>query len=39
MQEVRSRSDLLFVFAHADTRIASSEGLHVIRMRKRYGAL
>jgi glucosamine--fructose-6-phosphate aminotransferase (isomerizing) len=39
MQEVRARSGQLFVFADADTRIESSEGVHVIRMPEHYGAL
>ena len=39
LQEVRARGGELFVFADADTRIESSEGLHVIRMPEHYGAL
>jgi glucosamine--fructose-6-phosphate aminotransferase (isomerizing) len=39
MQEVRARAGQLFVFADADTRIESSEGVHVIRMPEHYGAL
>jgi len=39
MQEVRARGGQLFVFADADTRIESSEGIHVIRMPEHYGAL
>jgi glutamine---fructose-6-phosphate transaminase (isomerizing) len=39
IQEVRARGGELFVFADADTRIASSEGVHVIRMPEHYGAL
>jgi glucosamine--fructose-6-phosphate aminotransferase (isomerizing) len=39
MQEVRARGGQLYVFADADTHIASSEGLHVIRMPEHYGAL
>jgi len=39
LQEVRARGGELFVFADADTRIVSSEGLHVIRMPEHYGAL
>ncbi|HEY1393846.1 MAG TPA: glutamine--fructose-6-phosphate transaminase (isomerizing) [Methylibium sp.] len=39
MQEVRARGGELFVFADADTRIESGEGLHVIRMPEHYGAL
>jgi len=37
--EVRARGGELFVFADADTRIESSEGVHVIRMPEHYGAL
>src|SRR5690606_23214497 len=32
MQEVRARGGELYVFADADSRIANSEGMHVIRM-------
>lgn len=39
MQEVRARGGELFVFADGDTRIESSEGVHVIRMPEHYGAL
>jgi len=39
MQEVRARGGQLYVFADADTRIGSSEGLHVIRMPEHYGDL
>src|SRR5207247_4094281 len=39
LQEVRARGGELFVFADADTRIESSEGLHVIRMPEHYGPL
>jgi glucosamine--fructose-6-phosphate aminotransferase (isomerizing) len=39
LHEVRARGGELFVFADADTRIASAEGLHVIRMPEHYGAL
>jgi glucosamine--fructose-6-phosphate aminotransferase (isomerizing) len=39
LQEVRARGGELFVFADADTRIESSDGLHVIRMPENYGAL
>lgn len=39
MQEVRARGGELFVFADADTRIESGEGVHVIRMPEHYGAL
>jgi len=39
LQEVRARGGELFVFADADTRIESSEGLQVIRMPEHYGAL
>ena len=39
MQEVRARGGVLYVLADADTRIDSSEGLHVIRMPEHYGAL
>ena len=39
LQEVRARGGELFVFADADTRIASGTGLHVIRMPEHYGAL
>jgi glucosamine--fructose-6-phosphate aminotransferase (isomerizing) len=39
MQEVRARGGQLYVFADADTKIESSEGVHVIRMPEHYGAL
>ena len=39
MQEVRARGGVLYVIADADTRIESSEGIHVIRMPEHYGAL
>mgnify|MGYP003335061582 FL=1 len=39
MQEVRARGGQLYVFADADSRISSSEGLHVIRMPEHYGLL
>ena len=39
MQEVRARGGVLYVLADADTRIQSSEGLHVIRMPEHYGPL
>ena len=39
MQEVRARGGVLYVLADADSRIESSEGLHVIRMPEHYGAL
>jgi glutamine---fructose-6-phosphate transaminase (isomerizing) len=39
LQEVRARGGELFVFADADTRIDSGEGLHVIRMPEHYGPL
>ena len=39
MQEVRARGGVLYVLADADTRIQSSEGVHVIRMPEHYGAL
>jgi glutamine---fructose-6-phosphate transaminase (isomerizing) len=39
LQEVRARGGELFVFADGDTRIASGEGLHVIRMPEHYGPL
>src|SRR5665647_1449696 len=39
MQEVRARGGELYVFADADSHIASSEGVHVIRMPEHYGAL
>jgi glucosamine--fructose-6-phosphate aminotransferase (isomerizing) len=39
MQEVRARGGVLYVLADADTRIESSEGVHVIRMPEHYGEL
>ena len=36
---MRARGGELFVFADADARIVSGEGLHVIRMPEHYGAL
>jgi glucosamine--fructose-6-phosphate aminotransferase (isomerizing) len=39
MQEVRARSGQLYVFADADSRIASGDGLRVIRMPEHYGSL
>ena len=39
LQEVRARGGELFVFADADTKIESGEGLHVIRMPEHYGPL
>ncbi|MDE2607459.1 MAG: glutamine--fructose-6-phosphate transaminase (isomerizing) [Burkholderiales bacterium] len=39
MQEVRARGGVLYVLADADSRIDSSEGVHVIRMPEHYGVL
>ncbi|NUZ05519.1 glutamine--fructose-6-phosphate transaminase (isomerizing) [Piscinibacter koreensis] len=39
LQEVRARGGELFVFADADTRIHSGDGIRVIRMPEHYGAL
>jgi glucosamine--fructose-6-phosphate aminotransferase (isomerizing) len=39
LHEVRARGGELFVFADADTRIRSGDGIHVIRMPEHYGAL
>jgi glucosamine--fructose-6-phosphate aminotransferase (isomerizing) len=39
MQEVRARGGELYVFADADTRIASSSGVNVIRLPEHYGPL
>ena len=39
MQEVRARGGVLYALADADTRIESSDGLHVIRMPEHYGLL
>ena len=38
MQEVRARGGELYVLADADTRIAASDGVHVIRLPEHYGA-
>ncbi|OCZ81823.1 glutamine--fructose-6-phosphate transaminase (isomerizing), partial [Achromobacter xylosoxidans] len=39
MQEVRARGGELYVFADADSKIQSAEGMHVIRMPEHYGKL
>jgi glucosamine--fructose-6-phosphate aminotransferase (isomerizing) len=39
MQEVRARGGQLYVFADTDSRISSSEGIHVIRLPEHYGLL
>ena len=39
MQEVRARGGELYVIADADTRIASSGNVHVVRLPEHYGAL
>ena len=39
MQEVRARGGELYVFADADTRIAASAGINVIRLPEHYGPL
>ena len=39
MQEVRARAGELYVFADADTHIASSAGVNVIRLPEHYGLL
>ncbi len=39
LQEVRARGGELFVFADADSEIAESEGVHIIRMPEHYGLL
>ena len=39
MQEVRARGGVLYVLADSDSRIDSSEGVHVIRMPEHYGLL
>ena len=39
MQEVRARGGQLYVFADADSRISSGDGLHVIRLPEHYGLL
>ena len=39
LQEVRARGGELYVFADADSRIAPSEGVHIIRLPEHYGQL
>ena len=39
MQEVRARGGELYVLTDADTKIAASEGVHVIRLPEHYGLL
>ena len=39
MQEVRARGGQLYVFADADSRIAPSDGIHVIRLPEHYDLL
>jgi len=39
MQEVRARGGVLYVLADADTHIAASEGVNVIRLPENYGLL
>jgi len=39
MQEVRARGGELYVFADADSKIASGDAMHVIRMPEHYGVL
>jgi glucosamine--fructose-6-phosphate aminotransferase (isomerizing) len=39
MQEVQARGGELYVFADADTKIAATKGMHVIRMPEHYGKL
>ena len=39
MQEVKARGGKLYVFADQDTNIASSDGIHVIRLPEHYGNL
>jgi len=39
MQEVRARGGELYVFADADTRIASSSGVNVVQLPEHYGLL
>jgi len=39
LQEVKARGGELYVFADADSQIASSEGVHVLRLPEHYGAL
>jgi glucosamine--fructose-6-phosphate aminotransferase (isomerizing) len=39
MQEVRARGGQLYVFADADSRLSSSDGVHVIKLPEHYGLL
>ncbi len=39
LQEVRARGGELYVFADADSEIAESDGVHVLRLPEHYGAL
>ncbi|MDB5889351.1 MAG: glmS [Polaromonas sp.] len=39
LQEVRARGGVLYVLADADSRLATTEGIHVIRMPEHYGPL
>ena len=39
LQEVRARGGVLYVLADSDSRLGSSEGIHVIHMPEHYGAL
>jgi glucosamine--fructose-6-phosphate aminotransferase (isomerizing) len=39
MQEVRARGGELYVFADADSRLSSSDGIHIIRLPENYGWL
>jgi len=39
MQEVRARNGQLYIFADADTQIAPSDGIHVVRLPEHYGLL
>jgi glutamine---fructose-6-phosphate transaminase (isomerizing) len=39
MQEVRARGGVLYVLADGDSKIESSEGVHVIRLPEHYGTL
>ena len=39
LQEVRARGGVLYVLADADSRLNTSEGVHVIRMPEHYGPL
>ncbi len=39
LQEVRARGGVLYVLADGDSRLSSSEGIHVIRLPEHYGAL